>query len=77
MGARRTYGWSPARLSDAYTTAELTAWLQELSSDPANANPDHAAGRSVYLHSQAARRKMDALSWAITHRMKADREAAA
>lgn len=74
---RKTYGWSAPRLSDAYSTTELTEWMAEIAADPASANPDHAAGRSIQLYTAAARRKMDALGWAASYRMKEARESAA
>jgi len=69
------FGWDAARLSDLPLPAlvELRAFIVE---NPANANPEHAAGRSIYLYTPSARRKLDALAWAVTHKLANARRAA-
>lgn len=62
-------GWSPTRLSD-YSFEQLNTLRREVESDPASANPGHAAGTSINLYTPAARRRLDALAWAVTHKLK-------
>ncbi len=47
--SRGAKGWDAVRLSEAYTQDELSAAIVQINEDPANANPEHAAGRSIYL----------------------------
>lgn len=61
-------GWCPVKLSDAYSFDQLNALRLEV--EAAGANPEHAAGRSINLYTPAARRKLDALAWAVTHKLK-------
>lgn len=65
--SRGYFGWNPCRLADEYTPAELARAALEIHNDPANANPEHAAGRSIYLLSKTARKRADAVAWAIYH----------
>lgn len=66
--SRGVRGWDAVRLSETYTQAELSAAIVQISQDPANANPEHAAGRSIYLRTKAARDRTAALAWAIFYR---------
>ncbi len=45
-----------------------------VTSDPKNANPEHAAGRSIYLYTPAARKRLDELAWAVTYKLRQLRE---
>lgn len=69
------FGWKPYRLADLpmEALAELRAFVI---ADPVSANPDHAAGKSIYLYAPAARQKLDALAWAVTQKMAAAGRAA-
>lgn len=67
-----TLGWDAVALSD-YSLPQLNDLRESIVDDPANANPAHAAGRDIYLYTKAARKKLDALSWAVTYRLKAAR----
>jgi hypothetical protein len=62
---RGVFGWDAVRLSEAYTAAELARAITQLCADPANANPAHAAGRSIRLYTKATEKRADALGWAI------------
>lgn len=66
--SRGAKGWDAVRLSKEYTQAELSAAIVQINEDPANANPEHAAGRSIYLLTKAARDRTAALAWAIFYR---------
>ena len=72
MAAIRTFGWDAVKLSQ-YSLADLNALRLSVESDPNNRNPD---GGSLYIHSKSARRKLDALAWAVTYRMAEDRATA-
>lgn len=63
--ARGVFGWDAVKLADAYTSAELAAAIVEVHADPAAANPEHASGRSIELYTKAAKKRTDALAWAI------------
>jgi hypothetical protein len=65
----RNFGWDRVRLSE-HSLDDLARLRRSVEDDPASANPDHAAGRSVFLYTPAARRKLDALAWAVTHRLR-------
>ena len=58
-----------------YTMAELTAMQKAICDDPANANPGHTGGGSIYLYTAKARKKLDDIAWAISYHM-ADRKEA-
>lgn len=73
MGKQRTYGFSAPKLADAYSLVELNALREGIVNDPANANPDHTNGNSIYLYTAAARRKLDALGYAVFFRLKMKR----
>lgn len=66
------FGWKAHKLADL-PMAALVQLREEIISDPANANPDYAAGRSIYLYTPAARKRLDALAWAVTYRLNADK----
>lgn len=70
----KNYGWRATKLADAYSLEELDALRRDVESDPASANPDHAQGRSIYLFTKQARKKLDALAWAVTYKLQAIRE---
>lgn len=70
---RKVFGWSAPKLSDAYTLAELEEIRQEIISDPANLNPEQ---NSIYIYCKQARRKLDALAWAVTYRLGEKKRAA-
>lgn len=61
------YGWDAAQLSRHLTTEQLIELQQAVQNDPKSANPQHAAGKSIWIYTKAARKKMDAISWAITY----------
>lgn len=63
--SRGVFGWDAVKLSDAYQANELAQAIQQLHADPANANPEHAAGKSLYLYTAATNKRTDALSLAI------------
>lgn len=69
-------GWKPTRLADAYSLEQLNALRLEVERNPESANPAHAAGRDINLYTPTARRKLDALAWAVTHRLQSAKAAA-
>lgn len=75
MSARRLSRWNAVRLADENTTEQLHALRESIVNDPANANPAHASGRSIYLYSPAAQRKLDAIALAVTFHLAARRKA--
>ena len=62
---RGVFGWDAVRLAEAYTADELAKAITQLHADPANANPAHAAGKSIHLYTKATDKRTDALAWAI------------
>jgi hypothetical protein len=57
------------RRYDKLTMDELQAARQAIEVDPENANPAHANGESIYLYKPSARSKLEAIAWAITHKL--------
>ncbi len=70
------HGWKAWIMADKLTQAQLLELMQAVQSDPASQNPAHAAGKSIWLYTVAARKKLDAIGWAITYQLK-DRKSAA
>lgn len=73
--ARKLSRWNPVRLADENTPEQLHELRESITNDPVNANPAHASGLSIYLHTPEARRKLDAIAWAVTHQIAARRAA--
>lgn len=72
----RTYGWDACKLADAYTLEELAALRTSVEAEPKNRTPVDAAGHpigTIHLFIPKARRQLDALAWAVTHKLKAMR----
>ncbi|MBO9710533.1 MAG: hypothetical protein J7521_20220 [Caulobacter sp.] len=67
-----TFGWNQAKLSE-HSFDDLERLRQAIVNDPASANRAHAAGKSIYLHTPAARRKLDAIAWAVTTKLREQR----
>ena len=64
------------QLYTKHTMAELSEMARAIKADPANRNPEHAAGRSIFLYDKKARRKLDDLSWAVSMHLGDKAEAA-
>lgn len=71
----KTFGWKAYKLSD-HSFDDLQRLRRSVEDDPASANPDHANGRSIYLYTKSARRKVDALAWAVTIKLQENRASA-
>lgn len=71
----RTYGWDAVKLSEAYTLEELAQLRDLITNDPASANPGHATGADIYLYNKKARRKLDAIGWAVYYKQQEARRA--
>jgi hypothetical protein len=69
------FGWDACRLADEYEAKELATAITQISGDPLNANPQHAAGSSIYLLTKKARKQIDALSLAIFYQKQAKKSA--
>lgn len=69
--SRGVFGWDAVRLAEEYTPAELSEAIGQLHADPANANPGHAAGKSIRLYTKATDKRTDALAWAIFYQKQA------
>lgn len=67
MSGLKAYGWDAVKLS-ALSFEELAALRAAVVDDPSSANPRHANG-SIHLYTKAARRKLDALTWAVFYKM--------
>ena len=62
MNLPRTFGWKAHKLSE-HSYDDLNALRLSVENDPNSANPDKS---SIYLYNRGARKKLDALAWAIT-----------
>ena len=65
--SKGVFGWDAVRLHEAYSAKELADAILEIHYNPINANPAHAKGTSVYLHTKAARTRMEALARAVSY----------
>lgn len=68
------YGWKPVGLYQNLTMVQLVELQQAIRDDPASACPKYKNG-GLWLFTPAARRKLDAIAWAITHHL-SDKKAA-
>ena len=76
------YGWDSCKLADAYTLDELDQLRRKVQAE--HRNPRGEDGRytengqpSIYLYSKRGRKKLDAMGWAIYHRLGAEKDAQA
>ncbi len=60
---------APAYKLAALSFEALDGMRLAIESDPANANPACAAGRSIWRFTPKARKKLDALAWAVTYKL--------
>ena len=63
------YGWKPVQLANNLSPDQLQTLRRAVETDPASSNPAHANGDSIFLYTVAARRKLDAIAWAITFQL--------
>lgn len=66
----KTYGWDAVKLSNAYTMEEIAKLRQQVIDDPDNENPEYAKGRCIYLYTKSARKKLDAIAYAVYYKQK-------
>jgi hypothetical protein len=71
------YGWNAVRLSSNLTMDQLQELRLAVESDPKSKNPQHAAGKSIWIYAPAARKKLDAIAWAITYHLQQKRKSEA
>lgn len=71
----RNFGWDAVKLANAYSADELSKMIVNIMEDPENENPDYRAGKSLYIYSKSARKKLDALGLAIYHHKKSKKNA--
>lgn len=69
----RNFSWDAPKLS-GLSFDELNELRLSVTNDPASRNPEHLAGKSLYIHNKAARRKLDALAWAVTIKLNEKRK---
>lgn len=69
------HGWNPARMAANLTMDELMELRVDIETNPQNANPACATGKSIYRYKREAHRKLDAIAWAVTHKMREARHA--
>lgn len=75
--SRRRGKWDAIRLYDENSMEQLTELMKEVREDPENLNPVDDEGHpigTIYLLNPAGRKKMDAITWAISWHL-ADRKA--
>lgn len=75
MTRPKCYNWKPTQMSEHLNMGELLALRKSVEDDPESKNPAHTAGNSIYLYTPAARRRLDAISWAITYQLAAKKAA--
>lgn len=66
----KSFGFDRVKMADNLTLNELTQLRDSITNDPANANPAHAAGKSIYLYKPSAQKKLDNIGWAVFNKMK-------
>lgn len=69
--SRGVFGWDACRLADEYSADELGAAAVWLLNEPSCKNPDHAAGKSIWLLSAKARKASEAIGWAVFYKHQA------
>jgi hypothetical protein len=65
----KTFGYDRVKLSNNYSMEELVKLGEQVTNNPENRNPAHLEGKSVYIHTPAARKKLENISWAITYKL--------
>lgn len=65
----RTYGYDRVEMGRNLTMEQLVSLQQQVTADPASKNPLRASGQSIYLYSKQAKKKLDNIAWAITHKL--------
>lgn len=71
----KCYNWNPVELSKHLTMDELVALQNKVQDDPKSKNPAHDDHRqSIWLYTKAARKKLDAIGWAITYKLQEARD---
>ena len=68
---RGVFGWKGWRLADAYDLPELNAIREAVEKEPGARRPE--AERSLYIFTAPTMKRLDALSWAVTYRLRKDR----
>jgi hypothetical protein len=64
------HGWRPTDLAANLSQAQLIELMRAVESDPVSKNPRHSTHGSIFLYTKAAQKKLDALSWAVTHQLR-------
>lgn len=77
----RNFGWDSAKLADL-TYDQLDTLRKQVESE--HVNPKDSEGRyvengkrTIYVYDAKGRKKLDALSWAVTHKLKDDKKSSA
>ena len=70
---RKTYGWSRIALARNYTAKELDEWISEIESDPDNLRAKADVPKFGSRFTKDTDKKLDALGWAVTNRLKMDK----
>lgn len=61
------FGWQAPKLADL-SFEQINELRLAVVADPASANPAHKAGKSIYLYTKSAMKKLDALAWAVFYK---------
>ena len=70
MAKMKNYSWCPVRLAEAYDLEQLNALRLEVEDAPGNRTPVDRDGRpvdTIYIFTRGARKKLDAIGWAVYH----------
>ena len=63
----KVFRWHPVELFRHYSREELRALQRALEQDPKNRNPEYVNGRSLFIYSEKAGRKLNAVGWALNY----------
>ncbi len=61
----KKYEWKAWRLANAYSFAELNRLREEVEGNPTSKEKPG----SLWIYTRAARRKLDAIAWAVTYKL--------
>jgi hypothetical protein len=63
----KVYGWKATELANHLSLAELVTLRASVTDDPKNQRPSGA--NTIWLYTKSARKKLDAIGWAITYKL--------
>lgn len=67
----KNYGWDAAKLSEAYSLEELDKLRLQV--EDMHRLPANATRKTIWLYDVKGRKKLDAIAWAITYKLKEEK----